>query len=133
MKTRLIDAAATDGDNGEGEQRVVLGQQLGGTSVEGDGGSDEANSSTDLVDRQVLGELADHEEEEGQVEEEEEENQREVDPQRSQARRGGTSELDQMDLSKNRLRGSFATHKKMKVTMNQEAKKIPMALANCPG
>ena len=89
MKTRLIDAAATDGDNGEGEQRVVLGQQLGGTSVESDGGSDEANSSTDLVDRQVLSELADHEEEEGQVEEEEEENQREVDPQRSQARRWG--------------------------------------------
>jgi len=83
-ETRLVDAAAVDRDNRESEPRIVIGQELGSTAVESDGGSDETKSSTSLVDNGALRELADHEEEEGQVEEEEEKNQDEVHPQRCQ-------------------------------------------------
>jgi len=76
--------AATEGEDGKGEQRVLLSQELGGASVEGNGGGGEPKCSTNLVDRGAVGELANHEEHECQIEEAEESSHGEVHPQRSQ-------------------------------------------------
>jgi len=65
---RLVKPAATDRANRESEERVFLSQKLGSTSVESGGGSGETESSTDFVDREALGKLADHEEEESHIE-----------------------------------------------------------------
>jgi len=80
-RTRSVKTAAAHGADGESEQRVVLSQELGSTGVESDGGSDKTESSTSLVDGSVLSELANHEEEEGQVKKGEEGNQGDVNPQ----------------------------------------------------
>lgn len=80
----------------ESKQRVLLGQELGGTSVESDCGSSDTDSSTSLVNREVTRELADHEKEECQVEEAEEGDQGDVDPQGCQAARARLDILDQM-------------------------------------
>ena len=72
-------------------------------------------------------ELASHEEEEGEIEEEEEGHQGDVNPEGSQAEWGSNAIRC---CSKNRTRCLGDTHKKMKVMMNQAAKKIPMALVS---
>ena len=90
--TRLIKAAATDVANRESEQRVVLSQELGSTSVESGSGGGETESSTSLVDGEVTGELADHEEEESQIEKGEHGDQGYVDPQGSQTTRSVRSD-----------------------------------------
>jgi len=90
--TRSVDAAAADRANRESEPRVVLSQKLGGTSIESDGGSNETESSTNLVDQEAIRELADHKEEEGHIEKEEEGNQGKVDPQGCQEEDKGDDE-----------------------------------------
>jgi len=85
----VVAAKATDG---EGEEGVLLSQELGKTEVvSGEGGGD-ANSSTSLVDARVPGELASHEKEEGEIEEGEEDDQGDVDPQGSQEEEEGDDE-----------------------------------------
>jgi len=86
-KTHLVEPAAVDGANRESEKRVVLGQELGGTSVESGGGSGETETSTDFVDREIIGELADREKEESQIEKGENCDQGDVNPQGCQAAR----------------------------------------------
>jgi len=65
---------------------------LGSTGVESDGGSDETESSTNLVDGKVVSELADHEEEESHIEKEEEGHQGDVDLQGRQEEDEGNDE-----------------------------------------
>ena len=88
-KTHLVETTTGDDAEREGEQRVVLSQEMGGTSVESGGGSAKTDGSTGLVDAGALGELADHEEEEGEIEEEEGDHEGDVSPQGSQAERSG--------------------------------------------
>ena len=76
-----------DGADRESEERVVLSQELGSASIESGGGGGKTETSTGLVDRKVLGELADHEEEESYIEKGEDGNQGDVDPQSSQTAR----------------------------------------------
>lgn len=90
--TDLIESATAEVANGESEQRVLLSQKLGGTGVEGNESGSNADSSTSLGNGGVLDELANHEEEEGQVEEEEESDQSDVDPQGSQEEEEGYDE-----------------------------------------
>ena len=73
--------AAGDGANRKSKPRNVRGQELGSAGVESGGGGGNTNSPTHLVDGETPRELADHEEEDGQIEEEEDENQDEVKPQ----------------------------------------------------
>lgn len=73
--------------DGESEQRVLLGQELGKTEVVSGKGGGDADTSTGLVDAQVPGELTNHEEEEGEIEEGEEDDQGDINPQGSQASR----------------------------------------------
>jgi hypothetical protein len=80
-----VAALAVNGANGEGEPRAFLSQELGSASVEGHGGSGEADSSTDLLEGETQSELADREEEEGCIEEEEEEDHDNVGPQSRKA------------------------------------------------
>lgn len=80
-ETHLVEPAAADGANRESEERVILSQELSSASVESGGGSGETETSTDFVDREVLGELADREDEESQVEESEDGDQGDVNPQ----------------------------------------------------
>lgn len=84
--TRSVEAAAADNTKREGEQRVVLGQELGGTSVEGGGGGEKTSRSAGLVNSKAATELASHEEQEGQVEEGEEGDQGQVDLEGGQSR-----------------------------------------------
>jgi len=62
---------------------------LGSTSVESSGGGGKTETSTGLVDRKILGELADHEEEESYIEKGEDGDQGDVDPQGSQKEEEG--------------------------------------------
>lgn len=82
--------SATEAANGEGEQGVLLGQELGGASVVSDESGGNTESATSLCDRGVFGKLANKEEEEGQVEKEEEGDQGNVNSQ-------GTEEEDEGD------------------------------------
>lgn len=88
----LIEAAVGNDTKGESKPGVFVGQQLGKTSVESGECSGDADSSTGLVDGFAFGELAGHEEEEGQVEEEEEDNKCDVDPQGRQEEEEGDNE-----------------------------------------
>jgi len=81
--TRLVEAAATEVADGESEIRVFLSQELSSTSVEGGSGGGETETSTDLVDREVVGEFTDHEDEESQIEKGEGADQGDVDLQGS--------------------------------------------------
>jgi len=75
----LIQAAVGNGTEREDKPRIFFSQQLGSTGVEGSRSSGKTDASTGLVNREVFGELANHEEEEGEIEEEEEGNQCDVD------------------------------------------------------
>jgi len=86
-KTHSVEPAAADGTNRESEERVVLGQELGRTGVESGGGGGKTETSTDFVDREVLGELTDREKEESQIEKPEDGDQGNVNPQGCQAAR----------------------------------------------
>jgi len=89
---RLVEAAAGDGANRKSEQRDVLSQELGSTSVERGEGSNNTKPSTHPVDSEARRELADQEEEKGHIEEEEDEDQGEVDPQGRQEENEGDDE-----------------------------------------
>ena len=84
-KTHLVEPVAADRANRESEERVVLGQELSSTGVESGGGSGETETSTDFVDREIVGELADREKEESQIEKGEDGDQGDVNPQGCQA------------------------------------------------
>lgn len=88
-ETYLIESAA-EVANGEGEQGVLLCQELGGAGVVSDESGGNAESTTSLSDRGGFGKLGNEEEEEGQVEKEEEGDQGNVDSQ-------GTEEEDEGD------------------------------------
>lgn len=88
MGRELIESAAAEVANGQGEQRVLFRQELSGTSVEGYKSSGDTESTTGLGDRGGFGELGDHKEEESQVKKEEEGCQGNVNPQSAQATRG---------------------------------------------
>jgi len=123
---------ARDGANRESEPRNVLGQKLGSASVKCGGGGGNTDPPTHLVDGEAPRELADHEEEEDQIEEEEGENQDEIESQSRQAkRRRRVNKIRR--TSKNGLRNPPKTYMKMKVMINQAAKKIPIALLSCSG
>jgi len=62
------------GANRESEPSGLLRQESGSTSVESNGGSSKANSSSSLLDGETPREIADHEDEVRHVEEEEEDN-----------------------------------------------------------
>lgn len=131
LETTLIETAG-DGAHGEGEPRDVLSQKLGSTGVESGSSSSDPDHSTHPMDNKAPQELADHEEEYGQIEEEEDENQDEVDPQSRQAE--GRRQVKWVRWApKNRLRGFSGTYRKMEVMINQAAKKIPIAPLSCPG
>lgn len=70
----------------EGEPRVILSQELGGTSVESNGSSGETETTTGGFDGGVTRKLSDHEEEESQIKKEEEADQSDIDPQGRQTR-----------------------------------------------
>ena len=86
-RAHLVELAAADRANRESEERVVLGQELGGTGVESGGGGGKTEASTDFVDREVVGELADRKDEESQIEKAEDGDQGDVNPQGCQATR----------------------------------------------
>jgi len=88
----LIVAAAEAADR-ESEERVLLSQELGGTSVESDSSGGETTSSTSPGKRTVNGELTSHKEEESEIEETEEGSQGDVDPQGAQAGKCGSDGL----------------------------------------
>jgi len=75
---------AAEGADRKSEQRVILSQELGSTGVESGGGGEETSASANLVNGEVVSELASHKEEEGEVEEGEEDDQGNVDPQSCQ-------------------------------------------------
>jgi len=78
--------------DGEGEEGVFLGQELGKTEVVSGKGGGDADSSTGLVDARVPGELTSHEKEESEIEEGEENDQGDVNPQGSQEEEEGDDE-----------------------------------------
>jgi hypothetical protein len=80
-ETRLVEAATTEVANRKSEIRVVLSVELGGTSVESGSGGGKTEPSTNLMDREVIGELADHEDHEGQIKKGKDSNQGDVDSQ----------------------------------------------------
>jgi len=88
----LIEAAVGNDAERESEPRVFVGQQLSQTGVESGKGSGDTDTSTRLMDGFVSGELAGHEEEEGQVEEEEEDDKCDVNPQGCQEEEEGDNE-----------------------------------------
>jgi len=88
-ETDLIESAA-EAANGEGEQGVLLGQELGGAGIVSDESGDNTESTASLCDRGGFGKLGNEEEEEGHVEEEEEGHQSYVNSQ-------GTEEEDEGD------------------------------------
>lgn len=123
--TRSVKSAAAEVANGESEQRVVLSQELGSASVESNSGSEDTESTASLSDRGVRSELGNGEKEESEIKAEEQGDQSDVDPQGTQpAEERRTNEI--RSLSQNRS-GCCCTHKKMNVTMNQAAKKMPIA------
>lgn len=131
---RVLVDPARDGSDGESEPRDILSQELGSASVKSRNGGGNADSSTHLVDGEVPRKLADHEEEEGQIEEDEDDNHDEADPQGRQARRGGRVNPYQIPYAAKNGPCSFSdTYRKMRVMMNQVAMKIPMAPVSCPG
>lgn len=73
-----------EGTKGESNPRVLLCQQMSGTSVKRDGGENEAFSTSNLLEGDAPRELADRGDEEVQVEEEEEEDHDDVYPQSRQ-------------------------------------------------
>lgn len=85
-ENHLIFIAAKAAD-GESEEAVFLVQELGSTGVVSDSGGDETHNSSALVGTDAFGELANHEEEEGDIETAEEGDQGNVDPEGSQASR----------------------------------------------
>lgn len=127
--TSLIEAAATEVANGESEIRVFLSQELSSTGVEGGSGGGETETSASFVDRNAAGEFGSHEDEESQIEKGEDSDQGNVDPQGSQ-----TARWIRLDgrLLQQWVRGSD-TYRRRKQTMNQAAKKIPIALESWPG
>jgi len=90
--TRLIKAAAAEVADRESEIRVLLSQQLSSASVESGSSGGETEASTNLVDHEAFGELADHEDEESQIEKAEDDDQGDVDPQGSQKEEGADDE-----------------------------------------
>lgn len=90
-ETDLIESA-TEAANGEGEQGVLLGQELGGASVVSDESSGNTESTTSLCDRGGFGKLGNEEEEEGHVEKEEEGDQSHVDSQGAEEEDEGDDE-----------------------------------------
>jgi len=92
MGRELIESAAAEVANGQGEQRVLFRQELSGASVEGYSSSENTEGTTGLGNRGSFGELGDHKEEERQVKKEEEGCQGNVDPQSAQEEDEGDDE-----------------------------------------